>query len=245
MDYSYIFRSAKINKNSLKAAGFTTSDDNSYELQTPVSNGAFNAVISLSLSEQTLTVHLFDSATGEKYVLFDMPSHGAFVASLREEVQKIIDDIKAKCFEINDLKDDYIAWIKSKFGAEPDYPWPDDAPYSFVFRCPNEKWFALVMRIKYRQLGLISGQAKNCSRNFFNASQLNTGCQQPYTDENVWVVNMKADQDDIPNLIDHKSIFPAWHMNKKHWITVLLTAVTDFDKLCELTDKSFTLVNKA
>ena len=220
MDYSYIFRSAKINKDSLKAAGFTTSDDNNYEMGVPVSNGTFKADITLVLSDQTLTVQLFDSATGEKYALFDMPSHGAFVASLREEVQKIIDDIKAKCFETNDLKDDYIAWIKSKFGAEPDYPWPDDAPYSFVFRCPNEKWFALVMRIKYRQLGL-------------------TG------DENVWVVNMKADQDAIPNLIDHKSIFPAWHMNKKHWITIQLTAVTDFNKLCELTGKSFTLVNKA
>ena len=219
MDYSYIFRSAKINKDSLKAAGFTTSDDNSYEMGVPVSNGTFKADITLVLSEQTLTVQLFDSATGEKYALFDMPSHGAFVASLREEVQKIIDDIKAKCFETNDLKDDYIAWIKSKYGAEPDYPWPDDAPYSFVFRCPNEKWFALVMRIKYRQLGL-------------------TG------DENVWVVNMKADQDDIPNLVDRKSIFPAWHMNKKHWITILLTAVTDFEKLCEITDKSYELVNK-
>ncbi len=217
MDYSYIFRSAKINKDSLKAAGFTTSDDNSYEMRVPVSNGTFKADITLVLSDQTLTVQLFDSATGEKYALFDMPSHGAFVASLREEVQKIIDDIKSKCFETNDLKDDFIAWIKSKFGAEPDYPWPDDAPYSFVFRCPNEKWFALVMRIKYRQLGL-------------------TG------DENVWVVNMKADQDDIPNLIDHKSIFPAWHMNKKHWITILLTAVTDFEKLCELTEKSYELV---
>ena len=219
MDYSYIFRSAKINKDSLNAAGITTSDDNNYEMSVPVSNGAFNAEISLSLSDQTLTVHLFDSATGEKYALFDMPSHGAFVASLREEVQKIIDDIKAKCFETNDLKDDFIAWIKSKFGAEPDYPWPDDAPYSFVFRCPNEKWFALVMRIKYRQLGL-------------------TG------DENVWVVNMKADQDSIPNLVDHKSIFPAWHMNKKHWITILLTAVTDFNKLCELTEKSYELVTR-
>ena len=220
MDYSYIFRSAKIKKDSLTAAGFETSDGTMYTKNTTVSNGAFNANITLSLSEQTLTVHLFDSATGERYALFDMPSsHGAFVASLREEVQQIIDKIRAKCFESKDLKDDYIAWIKSQFGAEPDFPWPDDAPYSFVFRCPNEKWFALVMRIKYRQLGL-------------------TG------DEDVWVVNNKAEQDAIPTLIDRKSIFPAWHMNKKHWITVLLTAATDFEKLCELTQKSYELVNK-
>ena len=220
MDYSYIFRSAKIKKESLETAGFTTTDGNTFSMNQTVSNEAFNADITLSLSEQTLTVHLFDSATSEKYALFDMPnSHGAFVASLREEVQQLIDEIKSKCFETSDLKDDYIAWIKTQFGAEPDYPWPDDAPYSFVFRCPNEKWFALVMRIKYRQLGL-------------------TG------DEEVWVVNMKASQDEIPNLIDKKSIFPAWHMNKKHWITVLLTAATDFEKLCELTQKSWVLVSK-
>ena len=220
MDYSYIFRSAKIKKDSLEAAGFVTTDGTTYTMKPTVSNGAFYANITLSLSEQTLTVHLFDSATGEKYALFDMPNtHGAFVASLREEVQLLIDDIKSKCFETNDLKDDYIAWIKNQFGAEPDYPWPDDAPYSFVFRCPNEKWFALVMKIKYRQLGL-------------------TG------DEEVWVVNMKADQSEIPNLIDKKSIFPAWHMNKKHWITVLLTAATDFEKLCELTQNSFELVSR-
>lgn len=219
MDYSYIFRSAKIKKDSLEAAGFTTTDGNTFSMNQTVSNGAFNADITLSLSEQTLTVHLFDSATGEKYALFDMPnSHGAFVASLREEVQQLVDEIKSKCFETSDLKDDYIAWIKSQFGAEPDYPWPDTPDYC-VFRCPNEKWFALVMRIKYRQLGLSS-------------------------DEEVWVVNMKASQDEIPNLIDKKSIFPAWHMNKKHWITVLLTAVTDFNKLCELTEKSYELVNR-
>ena len=220
MDYSYIFRSAKIKKDSLAAAGFETSDGTTYTMNTTVSNATFNANITLSLSEQTLTVHLFDSATGERYALFDMPNaHGAFIASVREEVQQLIDDIKSKCFETNDLKDDYIAWIKSQFGVTPDYPWPDDAPYSFVFRCPNEKWFALVMRIKYRQLGLIG-------------------------DEEVWVVNMKAEQDTIPTLIDSKSIFPAWHMNKKHWITVLLTAATDFEKLCELTQKSYELVER-
>ena len=219
MDYSYIFRSAKIKKDSLEATGFATSDDSTYTMSKAVSGGAFKADITLSLTDQTLTANLFDTATGEKYALFDMPSsHGAFVASLREEVQMIIDEIRAKCFESKDLKDDYISWIKTQFGAEPDFPWPDTPDYC-VSRCPNKKWFALIMKIKYRQLGL-------------------TG------DEAVWVVNMKASQDAIPTLIDRKSIFPAWHMNKKHWITVLLTAATDFEKLCELTQKSYELVCK-
>ena len=220
MDYSYIFSSAKINKASLTKAGFTSQDGNMYEMQTAVSDGAFDAKFSLSLSEQSLTVHLFDSASSERYPLFDMPSsHGAFVTSLRKEVQNLVDELKAKCFETKDLKDDFVAYIKKKHSVEPDYPWLDDLPNAFVFRCPNKKWFALVMQIKYRQLGLTGEEA-------------------------VWVVNMKAQEDAIPSLVDKKSIFPAWHMNKKHWITVLLTAATDFENLCSLTDTSYELVKR-
>jgi len=219
MDYSYIFRSAKIKIDSLKTAGFSSNDDSSYSLRLPVSNGDFYADFSLSPASQNLTVQLFDSATGEKYALFDMPrANGVFVASLREEVQKLVERIKSSCFETHDLKDEYLAWLLSRFSASPDFPWPDSPDYC-VFRCPNQKWFALVMKVKYSQLGL-TGQ------------------------EEVWVVNMKAPDDKIPSLIDKKSIFPAWHMNKKHWITVLLTAATDFEKLCQLTEISYELVNK-
>ena len=172
-------------------------------MQQPVSNGSFNAIFLLSTVDQTLTVQLFDSATGEKYALFDMNNaRGAFVTSLRQEVQNIVDCIKSICFETQDLKDDYIAWLASHFSAKPDFPWPDTPDYC-VFRCPNQKWFALVMKVKYRQLGL-------------------TG------EEKVWGVNMKAPAEDIPNLIDQKSIFPAWHMNKKHWNQInLYGSLTD------------------
>ena len=213
MDYSYLFRSAKIKTESLYDAGFTTSDGENFTMRPTVSNGDFIADISLSVREQNLTVHLFDSLTGEKYPLFDMPNvHGAFVSSLREEVQKIVEKIKSQCFETHDLKDAYVDFLNARFSALPDFPWPE-TPDACVFRCENQKWFALIMKIKYRQIGLTS-------------------------DEEVFVVNLKAESEIIPEIIDRKSIFPAWHMNKKHWITVLLTAATDFDKLCALTEKS-------
>ena len=62
------------------------------------------------------------------------------------------------------------------------------------------------------------------------------------SDEPVWVVNLKADAEKIPELVNHKTIFPAWHMNKKYWITVILTTITDFELLCKLTERSFDLV---
>ena len=75
------------------------------------------------------------------------------------------------------------------------------------------------MKIKYKNLGLKS-------------------------DDPVWVVNLKCSTDKISQVVDGKTIFNAWHMNKKHWITVLLTVRTDFELLCSLTMESYGLVHK-
>lgn len=217
MDYSYIFHSGKLKKDTLKDAGFISDDNVHFFLKVPVSNNDFTALFSLSADEEKLSVELFDNATEERYALFDMwNNRGAFVNSLREEVQKIIENLTASCFESESLHKSFISYLKSHFSVEPDFPWPD-TPEACVLRCPNNKWFALIMKIKYRQIGILS-------------------------DEEVFVVNLKAEENKIQELINHKSIFPAWHMNKKHWITILLTSVTDFSTLCELTEKSYALV---
>ncbi len=92
------------------------------------------------------------------------------------------------------------ALLQKEFSAPGDKPWSDEGDFtSSVYRCPNGKWFALVMQIKFKSLGFES-------------------------DETVWAVNLKADAEKIPELTDKKSIFPAYHMNKKYWITVLLGA---------------------
>ena len=130
----------------------------------------------------------------------------------------MIEEIRAECFISQDIKEKYVDFLHSYFNAPGDNPWAAE-PYNSckVYRCPNNKWFALVMQIKFKNLGFES-------------------------DEPVWGVNLKAEN--VEAITDKKSIFPAYHMNKKYWITVLLTAVTDFEKLCELTKKSFALVQK-
>ncbi len=62
------------------------------------------------------------------------------------------------------------------------------------------------------------------------------------SDERVNVVNLKAPPEEIESLIDKRTIFPAYHMNKKHWITVVLSDQIDFERLCALTQKSWDLV---
>ena len=58
------------------------------------------------------------------------------------------------------------------------------------------------------------------------------------------VVSLKCNPDYALQLREeHPEISGAWHMNKKYWITVLLTEAADWKKLCALTEQSFELVN--
>ena len=216
MDYSYILNTSLPQKDKLLAFGFSAVGDN-LVLKKEIAGGQFYAEI--KLSDKILTADVFESATNERYVLFNVVSaHGAFVGQIRSEVQAVIEEIQTKCFISQDIKEKYVDFLHSYFNAPGDNPWSAE-PYDSctVYRCPNNKWFALIMKIKFKNLGFES-------------------------DEPVWSVNLKAEN--VEAITDKKSIFPAYHMNKKYWITVLLTAVTDFEKLCELTKKSFALVQK-
>ena len=216
MDYSYILNTSLPQKEKLLHFGFSEVGA-SLVLKKEIAGGQFYTEI--KLSEKTLAAEVFETSTNEKYVLFNVASaQGAFVGQIRSEVQDLIEEIRVECFISQDIKEKYVNFLHSYFNAPGDNPWaeePDDS--STVYRCPNNKWFALVMQIKFKNLGFES-------------------------DEPVWGVNLKAEN--VEAITDKKSIFPAYHMNKKYWITVLLTAVTDFEKLCELTKKSFALVQK-
>ena len=184
-----------------------------YILKRDLDNSDF--YVRIEISESEITAQAFEKETDERYTLLDVVSaNGAFVGQLREKIRKLMEEIQATCFENTDICQKYVDYIKANFGAEQEYPWEDEAS---VFRCPNGKWFGLLMRIGFKKLGIES-------------------------DEPVWVVNLKADAEKIPELVNHKTIFPAWHMNKKYWITVILTTITDFELLCKLTEQSFDLV---
>lgn len=55
-------------------------------------------------------------------------------------------------------------------------------------------------------------------------------------------MNLKADTNLISSIIDNKNIFPAYHMNKKHWISIYLDKHINIDKIKALLDLSYSLV---
>lgn len=144
MDYSYILNKSLPQKEKLLAFGFSEADGR-LVLKKEIADGQF--YVEIKLSDKNLSADVFETATGEKYVLFNVASaQGAFVGQIRSEVQDVIEEIRDKCFISQDLKEKYVDFLHSYFNAPGDNPWEAE-PYdsSTVYRCPNNKWFALIM----------------------------------------------------------------------------------------------------
>ena len=59
------------------------------------------------------------------------------------------------------------------------------------------------------------------------------------TDETVEVMNLTAPKEKVPQIIDNKTFFPAYHMNKQSWFTILLENVDDYGQVFDLIDNSY------
>ena len=114
------------------------------------------------------------------------------------------------------LRKKVFEYIKKKYQVSPEYPWKRDET-SAVFRHSdnNNKWFALCMKVSRDKLGLGS-----------------------YEDTDV--LNLKMDDLFLREiLIREGGVYPAYHMSKMHWITVILDGSVPEDKVFDLVDSSF------
>ncbi|MBQ7095001.1 MAG: MmcQ/YjbR family DNA-binding protein [Clostridia bacterium] len=107
-----------------------------------------------------------------------------------------------------------LKYIEETYGASPEFLWKD-LPDAAALRHPCGKWFGVWMRISRRKLGLAE--------------------EAP-----VEVLNLKRDP--MLGLADGRRIFPAYHMNKEHWITVLLDGSVPFEELKGLIAMSYDMI---
>ncbi|MCI8886662.1 MAG: MmcQ/YjbR family DNA-binding protein [Hungatella sp.] len=113
------------------------------------------------------------------------------------------------------MRQSVFAYMKKKYKVSPEYPWRKYDTNAVFRHSDNRKWFALVMEVKREKLGM-SGEG--------------------YVD----AINLKIDDRMLKDvLVGEKGILPAYHMNKEHWITVVLDGTVGEDKLHELIQLSY------
>ena len=110
-------------------------------------------------------------------------------------------------------------YINENYEVLQEYPWtdyPEDTTFKHI---DNKKWFGLIMVIPYARLKIDK-----------------TGT--------VDILNVKCIPEMIGSLRQEDGILPAYHMNKEHWITILLDGTVATDKICNLIDLSYDLTSK-
>lgn len=115
----------------------------------------------------------------------------------------------------SNLRDRVTKYIADQYGVDPEFPWDGDDTSAVFRHRENKKWFALIMEVRRELLGL-SGK------------------------ERVACMNLKIDDVILHDMLVHEDgILPAYHMNKQHWVTVLLDGTVGFDRVTGLLQVSF------
>lgn len=109
-----------------------------------------------------------------------------------------------------------IACVQASYGVLPEYLWPD-YPETFILRRPdNRKWFGVVMDVDRAKLGL-PGPGR------------------------VFLLDVKTCPILGGSYLGQPGVVRAWHMNKSHWLGVLLDGSASEQTIRELLDLSYTM----
>ena len=99
-------------------------------------------------------------------------------------------------------KQQFFSLCLSTYGTSPDYPFEGDFETAVFRHSGSRKWYAIVMRVSRRKFGFDS-------------------------DEVIDVVNLKLPIEMFGSFGAADGVYPAYHMNKLHWISVLLPDAPD------------------
>jgi len=108
------------------------------------------------------------------------------------------------------------AYAKNTYQSEPEYLWAKIPEAAVLRNRKNQKWYALFMQIGKDKLGMKET-------------------------ESVWIVNLKCDPLFMGSLLEMDGYYPAYHMNKNHWISILLDGTVEEKQIKNLLDLSYQL----
>ncbi len=115
-------------------------------------------------------------------------------------------------------KEEILRYAQEMLGGEPEYLWAA-TPDCAVLRHPgNGKWYAIFMEVPKNRLGLPGG-------------------------EPVSILNVKCDPILMGAMLTNPGMLPGYHMNKTHWLTILLDGTVPEETVVTLLNMSYDLTN--
>ena len=173
--------------------------------------------IEIKLINKYFEVEVYDLDFNEVYSLFSVDSaSGEIVTAIREEVKDVLE--KILCLE-SVIYEDVLHYVKDQYNSTIVKPFKTN-PDIKALVTPKGKWYALFLDVEYSKLQ-----------------------KDSLVDSKVKIINLKHISSKISAITDNRNIFPAYHMNKNHWISVVLDNNIDIEYIKELIELSYNLVN--
>lgn len=197
------------------AFGFQKRGEN-YLYSASILGGSFLLHVTLS-PESGIKTNLIERETGEEYVLYKTNSAGPFVGQVRNAVFQVLSEIEARCYEsgvfVFPQSAEIIRFVCETYGNELQFPFKNLPDCAVWRREDTQKWYGTLARLSGRKLGL------------------------PF-DEITEILNLHARPENISALLQRKGFYPGWHMNKKHWFTIVLDGTVKNGEILSLIDES-------
>lgn len=215
------FKNKRYNTKKLAEYGFKSSKKG-YLYETELLDGQFVLNVNID-NDGNLSTETIEKDTGDLYTLHLTYSEGSFVGQIRDEYNSVLKDIAENCYEMEIFKYEYsykvIDYIKAKYNDDVEYLWEKFPDNAIARRKDNKKWYLAILTVGKDKLGFDSK-------------------------ENVEVIDLRAKPEEIQSMIKDSSIYPGYHMNKKHWISIILDGSVDLEEIYKRIDESYVLAKK-
>ncbi|WP_418969758.1 MmcQ/YjbR family DNA-binding protein [Alloscardovia omnicolens] len=110
-------------------------------------------------------------------------------------------------------------FVRDYYDCTIDFPWQSHPHFGVIRHAHSKKWFGLVMTLSEHTLGISD------SENMID------------------VINLKASVFDVEFLQSQPGFAPAYHMNKTHWISLILDGTVPDEQIESMIATSFALTS--
>ena len=214
-----IFKAYQFNSQKAKEYGFVE-NQGVWNHSLTILHGDF--LMRVIVVDGDLSFQVFDKETGDLYPQVHMESmRGTFVGTVREACLEVLYDIRKACFDVQDFiypqTKRIMSRVQEKYENQLEYLWEKSPDTAILRHENNQKWYAVLMKISWDKL-------------------------EKGREGLVEAVNLKHDQ--VSDLLVKKGIYPAFHMNKRYWISLPLDDTLTDEKVLELFERSWFLTSK-
>lgn len=109
---------------------------------------------------------------------------------------------------------DILKYAEENYNTVSEHLWAK-SPHNEILRHKhNQKWYAILMDVPKCKVGLEGNEI-------------------------IDIINVKLDPDMVLSLCEQKGFSKAYHMNKKHWLTIILDGTVSDNEIYNLIDFSY------